>query len=82
MDRWAVDQVAMNETLRTLRRAKGWSQTRLARESGVSQTYISDLEAGRSNPTVPVLKRLAAALGVRVSDLIEESEDRAEARTG
>jgi transcriptional regulator with XRE-family HTH domain len=72
----------MNETLKTLRRAKGWSQTRLARESGVSQTYISDLEAGRSNPTVPVLKRLAAALGVRVSDLIGEGEDRPEARTG
>ena len=77
-----VGRVAMNETLKTLRRAKGWSQTRLARESGVSQTYISDLEAGRSNPTVPVLKRLAAALGVRVSDLIGEGEDRPEARTG
>ena len=74
--------MTLNETLRILRQAKGWSQTRLARESGVSQTYISDLEAGRSNPTVPVLKRLAAALGVRVSDLIGEGEEQPEAKTG
>lgn len=38
----------MNENLKRLRMAKGWSQTRLAKESGVSQTYISELEAGKS----------------------------------
>lgn len=59
--------------LKALRQARGWSQTRLARESGVSQTYISDLEAGKSAPTLPLAKRLAVALGVTMDDLIEAS---------
>jgi transcriptional regulator with XRE-family HTH domain len=36
----------------------------LAAKSGVSQTYISDLETGKqSNPTIRVLRRLEKALG-------------------
>lgn len=57
--------------LKALRVKKGWSQSRLARESGVSQTYISELEAGKSAPTVPVVQKLARALGVPVQDLID-----------
>lgn len=57
--------------LKALRVKKGWSQSRLARESGVSQTYISELEAGKSAPTVPVVQKLARALGTSVQDLID-----------
>ncbi|MDK2895286.1 MAG: hypothetical protein PWQ98_1413 [Moorella sp. (in: firmicutes)] len=51
---------------------KNWSLTRLAKESGVSQTYISELEAGKSAPTIPIVMKLAKALGVSVSELLEE----------
>ena len=65
----------MNETLKQLRMSKNWSQTRLAKESGVSQTYISELEAGKSVPTVPIALKLASALDVSISRLLTGRDD-------
>lgn len=62
----------MNIPIKRYRLLKGWSQSRLARESGVSQTYISELEAGKWTPNLSVLRKLAAALGVPVVALLEE----------
>jgi transcriptional regulator with XRE-family HTH domain len=62
----------MSKAIKKYRLRKGWSQSRLARESGVSQTYISDLEAGKWTPNISVLRKLAAALGVPVSALLDE----------
>ena len=58
--------------LEKYRAQKGWSQGLLAEKSGVSQTYISELEAHKKNPTIPIVKRLATALGVSISDLLED----------
>jgi transcriptional regulator with XRE-family HTH domain len=56
--------------LKTLRGAKGWTQKQLADMSGVSQTYISELEAAKFQPTVAVALKLAQALGVELIDLL------------
>ena len=54
-----------------LREAKGWSQKALAKKSGVTDAYIAMIETGkRKNPSVPVLRRLAKALGVPVTELL------------
>ena len=39
-------------------------------------TYLSDIERGRQNPSLRKIEDLASALGVRVSTLIAEAEDR------
>jgi transcriptional regulator with XRE-family HTH domain len=57
--------------LKTLRGAKGWTQKQLADVSGVSQTYISELEAAKSQPTVAVAIKLAQALGIELIDLLQ-----------
>lgn len=62
----------MSKAIKRYRLLRGWSQSRLARESGVSQTYISELEAGKWTPNISVLRKLAAALGVPVSALLDE----------
>ncbi|MEN6460061.1 MAG: helix-turn-helix transcriptional regulator [Syntrophomonas sp.] len=62
----------MSKLIKRYRLLRGWSQSRLARESGVSQTYISELEAGKWTPNISVLRKLAAALGVPVSALLDE----------
>lgn len=62
--------LAAAASVRRLRRGLGWSQRRLAEESGISQGMISALEAGRRNFTLPALDRAAAALRVRPSDLL------------
>jgi transcriptional regulator with XRE-family HTH domain len=53
-----------------LRTEAGLTQEQLADRSGFSQQYISDLERGKSNPTVVTLYELATALGVGVVELV------------
>ena len=45
-----------------LRRFRGWSQARVAREMGSSQPAIARIEAGEENITLNTLERLIAAL--------------------
>jgi transcriptional regulator with XRE-family HTH domain len=59
------------QRLEEIRKRKGWSQSKLSEESGVSQTYISELEAGKKQPTVTILKKLSKALNVPITDFFE-----------
>lgn len=57
----------MSEALRAwlsgeLERRK-WSQRELARQAGVSQTFISQVLSGDAHPSVPFCHKIAAALG-------------------
>jgi transcriptional regulator with XRE-family HTH domain len=61
-----------SSSIKKYRLLKGWSQSRLARESTVSQTYISELEAGKWTPNLSILRKLAAALGISVSSLLDD----------
>jgi transcriptional regulator with XRE-family HTH domain len=62
----------LSATIRRAREEKGLSQAQLAKRAKVAQGYISDLEAGgKKNPGIEVLKRLAKALGVPVTALLE-----------
>ena len=49
------------------RRAKGWSQRRLAAHIDVSHSYISHIEAGRRMPSLETLNLIAQALGLRLT---------------
>ena len=51
------------------RRAKGWSLRRLARESGVSVSFLSSLERGLANGSLGTLHRIARALGTTALEL-------------
>ena len=58
----------LGEELRKLRMDAGLSQSQLAKNSGVSQPYITQLETGtRKQVAADVLFRLAAALSVDCS---------------
>lgn len=57
--------------IQRLREEKGLSQRQLASRAGVTNGYISQLEAGdKKNPSLAVLQRLAKALGVPVTELL------------
>lgn len=56
--------------LKRLRGEKGWSQEKFAFEAEIYRTYISDLERGVRNPTIIIVEKLAASLGVDPSDLL------------
>ena len=57
--------------LKKLREAKDMSQATLAKKAGITREYVNKLEAGRYDPTVGVLQRLAKALGVPVGALLK-----------
>jgi ribosome-binding protein aMBF1 (putative translation factor) len=52
------------EAIRTRREELGWSQRQLAERAGMTQPGIARFEAGGTTPTLPLLERLAAALGL------------------
>jgi transcriptional regulator with XRE-family HTH domain len=49
------------------------SAEELARQSGISTSYLSKIERGRSVPSVDVLERLAAGLGTTASQLLSDA---------
>lgn len=55
-----------------LRESVGWSKNKLAKESGLSQAYISQLEAGQKQPTIDSLGRICSALGLTLSEFFSE----------
>src|SRR5690606_10867163 len=61
--------------LTEVRESQGLSKTQLAKISGVSQSFISYIEAGKRQPTLDVVQRLCKALGITVSQFLQESDD-------
>lgn len=48
--------------LKEIREAKGMTQEELGKLVGMSRGNVSNIESGRRNPSVGILKKLAAAL--------------------
>jgi transcriptional regulator with XRE-family HTH domain len=61
----------LSRVIQTLREAKGLTQRALAERADVTPAYVAQLEMGtRKNPSLEVLRRLAKALGVPVTELL------------
>jgi DNA-binding XRE family transcriptional regulator len=54
------------------REKRGLTQAALAQAATVSPSHLSELERRQKGPSVDVLQRLAAVLGVTVDDLLPE----------
>jgi HTH-type transcriptional regulator / antitoxin HipB len=64
------------ETVRLRREEVGWSQRQLAEWADMTQPGVARFEAGGTTPTIPLLERLASALGLRLTVALEPSERR------
>jgi transcriptional regulator with XRE-family HTH domain len=62
---------ALGDRLRARRRDAALTQEELAHLSGVSQVMIAKTEQGHRQPRLPVITRLAAALDVPLSELLD-----------
>ena len=60
--------VAAPTPLAFWRAKRGMTQTALAAEAGISQSYLASLEAGKRKGDPALFKRLARALKVRIDD--------------
>jgi transcriptional regulator with XRE-family HTH domain len=57
--------------LREIRTRQQLTQEQLAERSGLSYKFIGEVERGRGNPTLDTIARLADALGVNITDLLQ-----------
>ncbi|PRP96537.1 anaerobic benzoate catabolism transcriptional regulator [Enhygromyxa salina] len=66
------EDVAANlaENIRQLRDARGLSQAQVAKAAGIPRPTWTNLESGGANPTLAVLLKVAAALHVRLEELL------------
>jgi transcriptional regulator with XRE-family HTH domain len=65
--------MTLGERLKQARLARNVSLTALARASGLSKGFLSQVESGATNPSLGSLQRLAEALSLSVSDLVATS---------
>ncbi|MFI7577787.1 helix-turn-helix domain-containing protein [Micromonospora sp. NPDC049497] len=61
--------------LRRLRQRQGRTLREVAAAAGVSVPYLSEVERGRKEASSEVLAAICRALGIRLSDLLEEARD-------
>ena len=64
----------LGDRVRTLRSHRRMTRKVLARDSGVSERYLAQLEHGQGNISVVLLARVAAALRTEPSDLLQTRE--------
>jgi transcriptional regulator with XRE-family HTH domain len=73
VNRKASEQIRrrLSTNLKRLRLARGYTQQGLAKLSGLSKTYISDVEQGAVNITLANLEVLAIGLRCSEADLLQ-----------
>lgn len=61
----------LGNNLKRIRKEKGISQGDIVRSLGMDRAFISNIENGKTNPTLATIAKLAKALGVSVGELME-----------
>lgn len=67
----ADPKLLFGQRLIELRKRLGWSQERLSLESGIARSYLGGVERGQRNIALINIHKLAEALGVPPSSLLE-----------
>ncbi len=67
----ALEAIAFGEAVRKRRKAKEWTQERLAEEAGVAAIHIGFVERGENVPKLTMILRIARALRIRPGELID-----------
>ncbi|WP_329215346.1 helix-turn-helix domain-containing protein [Streptomyces sp. NBC_01485] len=62
---------AIGDRIRTERMHQNLTQERLHLAAGISRWSLQEIEAGRNNPTLETLLRIARALDVSLADLVQ-----------
>ncbi len=65
------EAVKLGKNLKRIRIEKGISQVDIARSLKVSRGFISNIENGKTNPTLATIARIAKAVGVSTNELLK-----------
>jgi XRE family aerobic/anaerobic benzoate catabolism transcriptional regulator len=66
----------LGERVRDARARHGMSRRMLAHDSGISERYLAELESGRGNFSIVLMRRLAKAIDVPVAELVSDETPR------
>jgi XRE family transcriptional regulator, aerobic/anaerobic benzoate catabolism transcriptional regulator len=72
---------AIGRLVRLAHAKRGMTRRQLAQESGASERYLAQIEGGRGNPSVIILRSIAQALDVPIIELIPRPNGRSAAMT-
>jgi XRE family aerobic/anaerobic benzoate catabolism transcriptional regulator len=64
----------LGQRVRTMRALRGMSRKVLAKVSGISERYIAQLESGKGNVSIVLLRRVSNAMGAHLEDLIPAAD--------
>jgi XRE family transcriptional regulator, aerobic/anaerobic benzoate catabolism transcriptional regulator len=64
----------LGQRVRTMRALRGMSRKVLAKVSGISERYIAQLESGKGNVSIVLLRRVSNAIGTPLEDLIPTND--------
>lgn len=67
----------VGERIRYFRTLKGYTTNKLANLSGISQSYLRDVELGNKNPTIETLSYVCDALNISLQDFFNENTQNA-----
>src|SRR5665213_318197 len=73
-ERAYLDQ--LGQRVRGLRAQRGMTRKMLAKDSGVSERYLAQLESGNGNVSVLLLRQIAQAIGIGIDSLAGEAPSR------
>ena len=65
----------LGERVRTLRNQRGMTRKALAQHARVSERYLAQLEAGLGNCSIVLLRRIARAIGLPVTQLVHDGAE-------
>ena len=66
----------VGERVRNARARHGMSRRMLAHDSGISERYLAELESGRGNLSIVLMRRLAKAIDLPVAELVDDDPPR------
>ena len=61
----------LGNRVRDLRRQQKWTQVELAERLGIDRSYLSEIETGKKDPSLRVLKTLADGFDTTLSELLK-----------
>ena len=64
--------IQFGQRIRTLRTERGWRQIDLAQEAGINEKYISDLELGKKEICLQMIKAVADAFNMSIAELFRD----------
>ena len=68
----------LGQRVRTMRARRGMSRKVLAKVSGISERYIAQLESGKGNVSIVLLRRITTALNIPIAEVFTADKPNAE----